>query len=97
MSVLFHPRLFAERDFPGYRRLYRRLVERALAMGAWVGPPADYYDLLAHPESDSGSADRESVSADGREGSLGRHRSRLRGSQANDNKVSPGANTDSPE
>jgi len=63
MSVLWHPRLFAERDFPGYRRLYRRLVERALEMGAWVGPPADYYDLLAHPEPDSEAADEESKGA----------------------------------
>ncbi|WP_368276003.1 polysaccharide deacetylase family protein [Halorussus litoreus] len=50
MSVLWHPRLFAERDFPGYRRVYRRLVERALELGAWVGPAADYYGLMDHPE-----------------------------------------------
>lgn len=50
MSVLWHPRLFAEADFPGYREIYRRIVETALEMGAWVGPPGDYYDLMDHPE-----------------------------------------------
>ena len=51
MTVLWHPRYFNEREFPGYRRLYRRLVETALDRGAWVGPPRD---LL--PESDSVAA-----------------------------------------
>jgi peptidoglycan/xylan/chitin deacetylase (PgdA/CDA1 family) len=46
MSVLWHPRYFSETEFPGYRRLYRRLVERALDMGAWVGPPRDLYERL---------------------------------------------------
>lgn len=54
MTVLWHPRLFSESDFPGYRGLYRRLIERALEMGAWVGSPADCYrefDLeRPHPE-----------------------------------------------
>ncbi|WP_238392221.1 polysaccharide deacetylase family protein [Halorussus amylolyticus] len=53
MSVLWHPRLFTESDFPGYRDLYRRLIERALEMGAWVGPPGEYYDLMDHPRSES--------------------------------------------
>lgn len=39
MTVLWHPRFFNEREFPGYRPLYRWLVERALELGAWVGPP----------------------------------------------------------
>jgi hypothetical protein len=51
MSALWHPRLFTEDDFPGYRRLYRRLVERALDAGAWVGSPGDYYDLMDHSQS----------------------------------------------
>jgi hypothetical protein len=46
MTVLWHPRYFNEQEFPGYRRLYRRLVERALDMGAWVGPPRDLYERL---------------------------------------------------
>jgi len=46
MTALWHPRLFNEEEFPGYRRLYRRLVDRALDAGAWVGPPGDLYDHL---------------------------------------------------
>lgn len=44
MTVLFHPRLFSERDFPGYRRLYRRIVQRAIDSGAWVGSPGEFYE-----------------------------------------------------
>jgi hypothetical protein len=47
MTVLWHPRYFNEDEFPGYRRLYRRLVERAQELGAWIGPPAERYDQLA--------------------------------------------------
>lgn len=46
MTALWHPRYFNEREFPGYRRLYVRLVERALEMGAWVGPPGELYESL---------------------------------------------------
>lgn len=46
MTVLWHPRLFNAEEFPGYRRLYRRLVETALEMGAWVGTPEALYDRL---------------------------------------------------
>jgi peptidoglycan/xylan/chitin deacetylase (PgdA/CDA1 family) len=46
MTVLWHPRLFADEEFPGYRRLYRRLVETALDRGAWVGPPAEFYEAF---------------------------------------------------
>lgn len=45
MTVLWHPRYLSD-DFPGYRPLYRQLIERALELGAWVGPPADCYDRL---------------------------------------------------
>ena len=41
MTVLWHPR-YVGRDFSGYRTLYRRLIERALSMDAWVGPPSEY-------------------------------------------------------
>jgi hypothetical protein len=44
MTALWHPRLFAESEFPGHRALYRRLIETALERGAWVGPPADFYE-----------------------------------------------------
>lgn len=46
MTVLWHPRFFNEREFPGNRRLYRQLVERALEMGAWVGPPGEAWKRL---------------------------------------------------
>ncbi|ELZ11650.1 hypothetical protein C479_06332 [Halovivax asiaticus JCM 14624] len=39
MTVLWHPRYFNEREFPGYRWLYRWLVERAQELGAWIGTP----------------------------------------------------------
>ncbi|WP_256394045.1 polysaccharide deacetylase family protein [Natronoarchaeum rubrum] len=42
-TALWHPRYFDEREFPGYRRLYRWLVERALELGAWVGSPRELY------------------------------------------------------
>ena len=44
MTVLWHPRCFSDRDFPGYRELYERLLDEALEMGAWVGPPGDLYE-----------------------------------------------------
>jgi peptidoglycan/xylan/chitin deacetylase (PgdA/CDA1 family) len=48
MTVLWHPRYFGVEDFPGYRDLYRRLIERALSMDAWVGPPGDLYETIEH-------------------------------------------------
>ncbi|NLV02873.1 polysaccharide deacetylase family protein [Haloferax volcanii] len=65
MTVLWHPRYFNEDEFPGYRRLYRRIVERALDRGAWVGPVADYYrEFLA--ERDSSDSDDAGDDSDGR-------------------------------
>ncbi|MFC7134041.1 MULTISPECIES: polysaccharide deacetylase family protein [Salinibaculum] len=58
MTVLWHPCYFSDRDFPNYGGLYRRLVERALDMGAWVGPPGDLYRDLDHATA----ADREPAS-----------------------------------
>lgn len=51
MTVLWHPRYLNEREFPGYQRLYRQLVERALEMGAWVGPPGELYKRLDSSDS----------------------------------------------
>ncbi len=45
MTVLWHPRLFAD-EFPGHRRLYRLLIESALDRGAWVGPPGELADKI---------------------------------------------------
>jgi hypothetical protein len=42
LTVLWHPRYFSA-DYPGYGRLYRWLIERALEMEAWVGPLGDLY------------------------------------------------------
>ncbi|ELY66254.1 polysaccharide deacetylase family protein [Natronococcus jeotgali] len=46
MTVLWHPRYFNEDEFPGYRTLYERLIREAKAMGAWIGPCGECYDLL---------------------------------------------------
>jgi peptidoglycan/xylan/chitin deacetylase (PgdA/CDA1 family) len=48
MTVLWHPRYFNPEEFPGYQRLYRRLVTEALERGAWVGPPGELYDRIDH-------------------------------------------------
>lgn len=48
MTVLWHPRFFCS-DTPEYEPLYRRLIERALEMNAWVGPPGELYERLEHP------------------------------------------------
>lgn len=52
MTILWHLRYFNERDFPGYTRLYRYIVERAREMNAWIGPPGDLYPHLAEPSQD---------------------------------------------
>lgn len=48
MSVLWHPRFFCD-DTPTHAPMYRRLIERAQELGAWVGPPRDLYEQLDHP------------------------------------------------
>jgi peptidoglycan/xylan/chitin deacetylase (PgdA/CDA1 family) len=48
MTVLWHPCYFSESDYPGYAALYRRLIERAQEMDAWVGPPGELYATLDH-------------------------------------------------
>ncbi|MFC7045392.1 polysaccharide deacetylase family protein [Halobacteriaceae archaeon GCM10025711] len=53
MTALWHPRYFDDGEFPGYRSLYRFLVERATEMGAWTGPPGDFYARI-DPESVAG-------------------------------------------
>ncbi|WP_248516627.1 polysaccharide deacetylase family protein [Salinarchaeum laminariae] len=49
-TVLWHPRVFNDGDWPGHTELYRYLLERALELGAWVGSPGDLYGELDHPE-----------------------------------------------
>lgn len=48
MTALWHPRFFCA-DTPEYEPLYRQLIEQALEMDAWVGPPGELYDTLEHP------------------------------------------------
>jgi hypothetical protein len=49
MTILWHPRYFNEAELPGYTEIYRRIVERALEMDAWVGPPGELYETLENP------------------------------------------------
>lgn len=44
MTVLWHPRYFNELEFPGYQWLYRRFIERAKSIGAWIGSPGQFLD-----------------------------------------------------
>jgi peptidoglycan/xylan/chitin deacetylase (PgdA/CDA1 family) len=60
MTVLWHPRFFSEQDFPEQADLYRHVVERALDMGAWVGPPGDLYRRHLRPD-DQAAEDRQSA------------------------------------
>ncbi|WP_332897112.1 polysaccharide deacetylase family protein [Haladaptatus sp. CMSO5] len=46
MTILWHPMKFAARDFPGQGELYKRIIEYAQELGAWIGPPRDLYEQL---------------------------------------------------
>jgi hypothetical protein len=48
--------VFSERDYPGWGEVYDRLIERALSMDAWVGPPGTFYEALTHPDGTVESA-----------------------------------------
>ena len=52
MTVLWHPRYFNEREFPGYRRLYQWLIARASDLGAWIGSPRALYEDLERDGTD---------------------------------------------
>ena len=60
MTALWHPRYFNEQEFPGYRTLYRWLVERAQELGAWIGSPAQFC-RATDPESTGPSQDSETT------------------------------------
>ncbi|UWG47980.1 Peptidoglycan/xylan/chitin deacetylase, PgdA/CDA1 family [Halanaeroarchaeum sp. HSR-CO] len=68
MTVLWHPSYFYDRDHPNYGTIYRRLIERALEMGAWVGPPGEIYRSLDHPTTRAGWTESESLIDDARGG-----------------------------
>jgi hypothetical protein len=56
MTILWHPRMFAD-EFPGHRRLYRRIIESALERGAWVGPPGELASRIdTAPRNRTGTA-----------------------------------------
>ncbi|WP_243645176.1 polysaccharide deacetylase family protein [Natrarchaeobius chitinivorans] len=60
MTVLWHPRFFNEREFPGHRELYRWLVERAQELDAWIGPPEELFDAIEReqPSETASESDR---------------------------------------
>jgi peptidoglycan/xylan/chitin deacetylase (PgdA/CDA1 family) len=62
MTVLFHPRYFNATEFPGYRTIYRKLVETALDRNAWVGSPAEYYRTVLTDARQPGTTHDTSVS-----------------------------------
>lgn len=41
--------VFSDQDYPGWGDMYKRLIERALEMDAWVGPPGTLYEAVKHP------------------------------------------------
>jgi len=55
-TVLWHPRHFSPDDFPGFERLYERLIEHALEANAWVGPPRAFYEEAGLATRDAGAA-----------------------------------------
>lgn len=46
----WHSNVLFEPEYPDYALIYERLIERALDMGAWVGPPGQFYDAIPHPD-----------------------------------------------
>ncbi len=69
MTVLWHPSYFSDQDYPNYAALYRRLIERAQELGAWVGPPGALYDRVTDPNTRRAGTERgESVDRAPREG-----------------------------
>lgn len=63
MTVLWHPRYLGD-DHPEHVALYRRLIERAQELGAWVGPPGELYERI----DDTGDRTEEADRVDGAPG-----------------------------
>ncbi|WP_290813741.1 polysaccharide deacetylase family protein [Halovivax sp.] len=59
MTALWHVRFFNEREFPGLRKLYRWLVERAQELGAWIGTPRELLEERRQPVDGIASGDGE--------------------------------------
>ncbi|MFB6159829.1 MAG: polysaccharide deacetylase family protein [Haloferacaceae archaeon] len=58
-TVLWHPRLFNETEFPGFAGVYELLVRRALAADGWVGSPAALRRAWASEPADRPTASTE--------------------------------------
>jgi len=41
---------FSDRDNPGWAAVYESAVEQAIEMGAWVGPPGEFYRAIPQPD-----------------------------------------------
>ncbi|MFC7071764.1 hypothetical protein ACFQJ7_09970 [Halovenus rubra] len=46
----WHQRVFYRPGFPHWAELYEELIQRAQEMGAWVGPPGEFYEAVPHPD-----------------------------------------------
>jgi len=46
MTILWHPRVFNETEFPGYKKVYQMIIKTAKDMNGWVGPLRDAYDCI---------------------------------------------------
>jgi len=64
MTVLWHPRYFNDREFPGYRSLYRWLIERTQDLGGWVGSPAALCETIDHPSETDTAGFRTETTTD---------------------------------
>lgn len=42
--------IFNEKERPEWGMMYEWLIEEAIDMGAWVGPPGDFYCAIPHPD-----------------------------------------------
>ena len=43
MTILWHLRYFNTDEFPGYREVYKYLIQEAQDMGGWIGSCKEYY------------------------------------------------------
>ncbi|MFW6041288.1 MAG: polysaccharide deacetylase family protein [Thermoplasmatota archaeon] len=46
MTILWHLRVFNEKEFTGYAKIYRKIIEKAKEMNGWVGPVRDAYEHI---------------------------------------------------
>jgi len=64
MTVLWHPRYFNDREFPGHDDCYRWLIERARELGGWIGAPRAFLSAI-ESDADPERSTRASETADG--------------------------------